>query len=216
VVVGVSSASGGCGVTTVALHLARGYRGCFVERSREVGAAERLGLDRPLLKTWEGGSTSGASLRLAALPIAGGFRALFAPPEGWDVGHVIRAASASFHAVVVDLGAGAPVPDRCDAVVIVMPPTMPGAARARSVLGPGPIPRLLVANRVGPGGELTRTLLQTTAEARIDGVLPCCPALRDAEDDGALVSAHTRWGRHLTKVARALAVMPRASPVAVP
>jgi hypothetical protein len=211
-VVAVGSASGGCGVTTIALHLCRRIGGCFVEVARAAGAAERLGLDRTALRSWDATGPDRDPVRLAALPMAGGFRAVFAAEE-WDAGEVVMQLAGRFDAVVVDLAARCP-PVPCAVKVVVMPATVTGARRARDsgqILGKA----LLVANRLGPGGEYTRAALEVVAGRRIDVALPCCPALRDAEDDGRLVGTHTRWHRRLDELAGRILQVASAEPAAI-
>jgi hypothetical protein len=96
---------------------------------------------------------------------------------------------------------------------VVMPPTSPGAARTRALLERiPPRPHAVVVNRQGPGGEATRALLQVALGSTIALELPCSPALRDAEDDGALLARHARWTRRVERLAVGLAGAAHASP----
>lgn len=202
-VLAVVAASGGCGVTTIALHLARAYRSCIVECGARAGVAERLALDRRELRTWEPESPRGPGLDLAALPMAEGYRAYFAPcddPPGLD--GVVGAAAERFDPVVLDVPHGRDLDVESDAIVLVMPATVPGAIRARGVLArlPAGPPRAVVANRIGPGGETTRRQLQRVLGEGLALELPTCAVLRDAEDDGALLPARHRWARRLARL----------------
>lgn len=63
----------------------------------------------------------------------------------------------------------------------------------------------VVCNRLGPGGEMTRTELERIVEHRIGLELPCTPALRDAEDEGKLLGLRvSRYSRRVVQLARAL------------
>jgi Mrp family chromosome partitioning ATPase len=193
-VVAVTSASGGAGATTVALHLAAatGSGACYVDL---VGsAAHRLGLVDSV--TWAG-ADSEAALRRAALPVAGGFRALIPPdplPEGAGV---LDGAQRIFERLVVDVPPGrglAAVARRASVVVLVVAPTVPAARRARDLLDGLDHERVaVVTNRVGPGGEKSKIELERVLGHKIGLQLPCCPRLRDVEDHDALLT--TKWSR---------------------
>jgi hypothetical protein len=206
-VIAVGGACGGCGVTTVALHLAQSYGSCVVECGRRAGLAERLGLDRDELRTWGPDDPDGESVDLAALPMSGGYRAFVAPPhESTGIEYVVDAARERFDSVVLDVPLDHELPVPCDAYVAVMPATLPGARRTRALLQDRDIPgtRAVVANRLGPGGESTRGTLQRALGDTITLELPTCPALRDAEDDGALLPLRHRWARRLDRLAQGL------------
>lgn len=203
----VVGAVGGCGATTIALHLARARarheRTCFVEAAARAGAAERLGLDRAAVRTWPPRERSPDELERAALPLEAGFRALLAPPDATADEELITSLPGRFDVVVVDDPSGRI--DLAGAVrVVVSSPTEPSARRARAV----PVARsrrAVVLNRTGPGGEATRASLERTLGARIALELPCCPSLRDAEDAGRLLSRPSRWLSRLERLASAIA-----------
>lgn len=180
----VCSPSGGTGVTSIALHLAaefafRGRPTALVDLDPSRGARARLGLDPSIDAD-------------APVPVAGGFRL---------VGAVDRCAG--FERVVID-AAGATIEEMqdVDAAVAVCSPSPQGARRCRLLLAAHPDLRWhIVANRLGPGGETTRSQFERLAGCPAIE-LPCCPALRDAEDEGRLLRRRwTRWSRSVEKVA---------------
>lgn len=190
----VTSACGGAGVTTLAIHLAAALstreRACYVDLDPHLGGAARLGMP-PDVCTFD------PAAELLTVPHAGGFRGLFAPTEPESA---LAAATEAFATCVVDMP-----PHRTDEVilasasivVVVVPPTLPGVARTRDFLarydGDG---WLLVANRTGPGGETTRSTLERELGRRFDLMLPCSALLRDREDGGALLTtSFSRWKR---------------------
>lgn len=212
--IGVVGATGGCGVTTIAVHLARSHRSCVVECGSRAGLAERVALDRDRLVAW-GADDSLDGLDLAALPMPGGFRAVFArgeTPEG--VEGVAAAMAGRFDSVVLDVPFGHDPPVVCDVVVVVMPASVPGALRARPLVAQlESAAYAVIANRLGAGGEVTRTELQRTVRRRIALELPACAALRDAEDEGRLIAPGRSWSRRLDRVARAVrGAGPRSRP----
>jgi hypothetical protein len=169
-----------------------------------VGGAElRMGLEPGKHRTWAELDDEADSVRLCALPMRGGFRALFASPEGGDTVLFMKRARRAFDIVVVDAVAEAAtevLPD-AEAAVLITAPTVPSAHRAAAVLEAWPdLDWALVTNRAGPGGETTRNQLAGILKRRITLELPCCASLRDAEDDGRLVSL--RWSRYGRAVAR--------------
>lgn len=209
-VVAVVGASRGAGATTLALHLACALaplcRVGFVDLAG--GAALRLGLEPGEHLTWAGLEDDSDSTTRCALPVEGGFRALLAPPEGGDAQLVLKRATGAFELVVVDVSpevAPAVLSD-VDAAVLVCAPTVPGARRAMTLLEEwGDLDWAIVTNRVGPGGETTRSQLAGILGRPIAIELPCSAALRDAEDDGRLVSlVWNRYGRAVARLARAL------------
>jgi hypothetical protein len=222
--VAVLGPGGGCGVTSVALHLCRALArvgdACFVDLDERWGAAHRLGLEPSALKTWRDFDGSTDSVRSCALPTPGGFRALFSPlsaglgpldDEGSPPDEVALLAQARsvFGAVVADVSSPSVLERTAphfDVAVLVLPPTRPAAARARSLLQVWPeLTWVVVGNRMGPGGETTRSELQHILGRRIALELPCAPSLRDAEDEGRLLTAGlSRWIRGVDRLARAL------------
>jgi hypothetical protein len=82
-----------------------------------------------------------------------------------------------------------------------------GATRAVTAGGASRSPWAVVTNKLGPGGETTRAELQELLGGRPIAIeLPCCPALRDAEDDARLLASDRhRWRRAVKRLAAALA-----------
>lgn len=205
----VTGATGGCGVTTLALHLAlvlgRGGTACFVEGARAAGAAERLGLDREQLRTWPVADPTPESMRLSALPMADGFRALFAPPTGAVDRAVVELVTGKFARVVVD---GAPslenLSNRC-VTVFVIPPSLSAVRRARPLLDHADGARVVVFNRTGSGGECTRARLEAELGVSAALELPHWPSLRAAEDGGRLLRRRSRWMRGVERLAGGIA-----------
>ena len=214
----------GCGVTSLALHLCRALVAfgtvCFVDLDQRWGAAHRLGLEPGVLKTWRDFDGSAESVRTCAVPTPGGFRALFSPlsvgldsvedERRPDEGVLLARARSLFGAVVADVSSPSVferTAPHCEVAVLVLPPTRPAAARARSLLEGWPsLTWMVVSNRLGPGGETTRSELEHIVGRRISLELPCAPSLRDAEDDGRLLSSgRSRWIRRVDRLARALA-----------
>jgi Flp pilus assembly CpaE family ATPase len=196
-VIVVTGTGGGVGTTTVALHLALN---AARDRSTCCLGGQGLGLRLdlpPEIPTW---SDDAAEIHDVATPIAGGFRVVIAP--GAAAG-AVDAARASFEAVFVD----ASLPDvdtmlSARAVVLVFPPTVPGVRTASDLVHEHPDVRwALVTNRLGPGGEMTRVALEQILERRIAVELPTCAPLRDAEDDGRLLTASWyRWPRRIAQL----------------
>ena len=214
----------GCGVTSLALHLCRALTAfgsvCFVDLDERWGAAHRLGLEPGALKTWRDFDGSAESVRSCALPTPGGFRALFSPLSAalgpaenepmQTEGALLTRAHSIFEAVVADVSSPRVferMAAHCEVAVLVLPPARPAAVRARSLLEAWPtLTWMVVTNRMGPGGETTRSELEHILGRRISLELPCAASLRDAEDDGRLLaSGLSRWIRRVDRLARALA-----------
>jgi Flp pilus assembly CpaE family ATPase len=209
----VTSASGGSGATTVALHLAAvlSERGgtCFVDLDPRAGAAPRLGVLDSQHKTWAEAGKGPDELRLAALPMPGGFRALLSPSGAPEVpSGLLRRTLRSFEYVVVDLPPERlrKVSNMALAAVLVVPGTVPGVCRAQRLLADGLAGRLaIVLNRTGYGGGLTRSEASRRLGRSVPLELPCTPALRDAEDEGRLLDCHwTRFARRIRSLALSL------------
>lgn len=209
----VTSPSGGTGVTSVALHLARASARsastCLADFDLEWGAGYRLGLPADAL-TWAEAGDSETSLLRAALPVPGGFRVLASPGDGGapNVGALLGAAGSHFGRIIVDVGRASAVPDllkAADAVVLVLAPSAPSARRAHIVLD-GLTERVaIVINRVGPGGEMTKARIESIIGRRVALELPCERRLRDAEDDDRLLSSHwSRWEHGIHRLWRTL------------
>jgi hypothetical protein len=196
-VVIVTGASRGCGVTTVALHLAgviaSRCRTCFVDLDRSWGARDRLGLPENAL-TWGSGD-----LENALLPVAGGFRALISPGDNSPPPpDLVQGLVSRFESVVVDAPDHVQETEPVRAAVLVVSPTDEGARRARRMLAESPdLPWVCVSNRLGPGGETTRSELERVMGRRFALELPCTPALRDVEGERLLRSVSHRWVRRL-------------------
>lgn len=182
----VCSPTGGTGVTTVSVHLAagfasRGHPTALVDLDPYRGARARLGLD-PAITTD------------APVPVAGGFRLVDATTgaEGFD-------------RVVVDAGTAFERMSDVHAAVLVCSPSPQGARRCRGLLEDHPAIRWhVVTNRLGPGGETTRSQFERLVGHPVTE-LPCCPALRDTEDEGRLLRRHwTRWSRSVEALVDAL------------
>jgi len=207
----VTSPSGGCGVTTICLHLAAFLADrkatCYVE-STWGGAGTRLNLPDDH-RTWADLEGSEGSLETAALPVLGGFRALLAPEGGLVSSEVVERARRGFDYVIVDARPDQLDPVRSDEdafVLMVVPPTRTGARRARATLGERNLGWTVITNRTGHGGDLGRIELQNAIGHRVLDHLPCTPRLRVAEDEGDLLAS--RWNLWSRKVGRlALALM---------
>jgi hypothetical protein len=209
----VTSASGGTGATSVALHIASGGGpgACFLDFDLAYGAAARLGL-RDNHLTWREAGGSAESLKLAALPVSGGFRALLSPGDGEppdDAAALLDRTVEVFNRVVVDVPAG-PLLNvalaRCRSAVLIMAPDIVSAHRSRVFLTDHPSTQwAVVVNRTGPGGETTVRALQRIVGHPIAIELPCAPALRDAADDGKLLTSRLwRYRRAIVRLQGAL------------
>lgn len=211
-VIVVTSVSGGVGATSIALHLAAALAPAakvgFVELVP--GADVRLGLEPGGHLTWADLDESSESIARCFLPVAPGFRALFAPGDGGDSGLVLKRSRSNFDLLVVDAPAHSASAALCeaDASVLVMGPSVPQAHRARRIIEEWPdLDCAVVVNRLGRGGETTRAQLADLVGRPISLELPCSSALRDAEDDGRLLSLRwTRYGRAITRLADALVI----------
>ena len=201
--IGVTGTGGGVGTTSVALHLgafmSTHRRTCVVDCDvRWGGAFRRVGLEPPPAVTIDPTSS-----HLRALPCAGGFRVLAHDLE--ESGLLPTDPTEHFERVLFDLGARV-APEECDSIVMVMPPTVHGAKRARELLNRiDGLPSALVSNRTGPGSELTVGKLESMVGRSVSVELPVCATLRDAEDrDRLLTSPWTRWARRVKLLAAAL------------
>jgi hypothetical protein len=210
----VTAPGGGTGATTVALHVALSLAPrrstCFLDLDAGRSCAASLGMPEGA-RTWADDIPSQAEPGPAALPVPGGFKVLLAPSAdaGVDPARALELAASGFERVVADV----PRTHLNDAVIgcahagiAVVPPTIPAVKRARVLVDAcGDLPLAVVTNRLGPGGESTRGALQRALGRRIALELPCCPALRDLEDDGRLLDRPwSRWRRAVGRLARAL------------
>ena len=209
-VIAVTSACGGSGVTSVALHLALALaqtsHGVFVvESNRDCGVVERAAIDRGSVPTWEG-VTSADEVSSRIITVPGGLR-LLAAPEDDDGCKTVIEACAHLGPTVIDatttLLSGLHAATR---VVALLPPTVPGAVRTRRLIESHPsLTWAPVVNRLGRGGETTRLQLASLLGCSPTIELPCTPALRDAEDLGHLLSGQrTRFARRVRVLTAAL------------
>jgi hypothetical protein len=196
----VTGTGGGVGVTTLTVHLAmnaaREHSTCCIG-GHGMGLRLDLPADAPV---WD----EGAEIDGVTVPVAGGFRVALTENEGTSA---IDPARARFDRVLVDVsGRDDDVFRSARAVVLVMPPTVPGARAALEVTQAHPdVGWALVTNRLGPGGEMTRVALEQIVGRRIAVELPTCAPLRDAEDDGRLLdSVLYRWPRRVAQLWNAL------------
>lgn len=193
--IAVCGASGGCGATSVALHLAaRGdANSCVLDLDPRLSCAARLGIDPAELHDAPG-----------PVPVPGGFRLWHAAADRWNDG-----LTRGFERVIVDVPNHSleQVIPHCDGLVLVMSPSLVSATRAASLLDvAGDTPTALVTNRLGPGGETTRAELQRIVGRRISLELPCSPGLRDAEGDARLLtSPWSAWLRRIARLSAAVA-----------
>ena len=183
----VTSPSGGTGATAVALHLAvelvdRGHATAVVDLDPEQGIRERLCLP----PSREGN---------LPVPLAGGFRLVPSLSEGEGFERLIADAPAPALREGISIDAG----------ILVCAPSLQGARRAAAMIERHPeISWHLVVNRLGPGGETTRARFESLVGRQVLE-LPCCAALRDAEDEGRLLaSGWTRWSRAIARLASKL------------
>lgn len=185
----VVGASGGCGATSVALHLAAEATNttCLVASSDQL--SHRLGLDP-------------AALGDAPIPVPGGFKVVKATaPEGAP--DLLR----DFENVIVDAGCAAlqSAVAAGDGCVLVLAPTLPSAGAAAELLQSFPERAwAVVTNRLGPGGETGSAELQRILGCRICLELPCSRALRDAEGECRLLPSWSLWRRRVRRLAHAL------------
>ena len=207
----VTGARRGTGVTTLALHLASALaaRHDVVLVDLDPYSSLRPRLDLPDdARDW---GSIGESVRDAALPVPAGFRVLLAPvrSRGGDVVQLLRAAIARFERVIVDvprspwLGAALGIATRA---VLVVPPSRQGIRAARDTVEErSATPWTCVVNRLGAGGELSRTAIERELGRPVAVELPSSPFLRDREDDHRLLTE--RWSRYYRRVSRLAAAL---------
>lgn len=199
----VVAAVGGAGATTIALHLGGALRACYAELSPP---SARLGLPDDA-RTWLAGDDD---LRRSALPVAGGLRVLRAPhPYPGPEAFPLDAARAAFDRLVLDAGTERDLGillGAASAAVVVTTPTRPAALAVRRLTEQHADARwVVVVNRLGPGGQIMRASLEELLGRPVAVELPCCPALRDAEDEARLLGGGwRRWSRGVAGLARAL------------
>ncbi|MDQ3646814.1 MAG: hypothetical protein M3345_07755 [Actinomycetota bacterium] len=216
----VTGATGGCGVTSVALHLAQHLAldadTCVLDLDPHGSMAARLGapmaarLGAPMAErdvSVDGALDAAERVRLAATPVPGGFRVLCSTGGAGE--ELMARAARSFQRVIADVPRARcshAILERAEAAVLVVPPTAPGARRAGEVIAAAPdVPWAIVVNRSGPGGQTSTVALASLIGARVSLQLPCTPLLRDAEDDGRLITnPWCRWNRAVGRLAAAL------------
>jgi hypothetical protein len=198
----VCGATGGSGATTLALHLAAAGRACVVEAS---GSGVRRRLELASARSWP----TATDEEPAPLPVSPGLRVLLAPKSSTieDARWIVDRAASAFSSVIVDCESRnveelvAPG----DIGVLVTLPTRPAIERAKEILGVDGPRWAVVTNRTGPGGCLTRRRLEVLLDQRIAIELPCSAALRDAEDEGGLLtSPMSPWWWKVKRLWRAL------------
>lgn len=205
VCVGVVSAVGGAGVTTVAVHLAAALshsdRALLIEPPGTRALSVRLGVPKEAA-IWEPGEPVDVSV-----PVAGGSSLLRAP----ELAPALIAANESGRVAVADLGGADDVDsyaqqDLLRAAVVVVPPSRPAALLTRDLLRRlGDMDRIVVTNRTGHGGDMTADKISAVIGAPIGLELPCSPSLRAAEDSGLLVQQPwNRWSRNVRRLAETL------------
>lgn len=209
--VAVTGARRGCGVTTLALHLAAAWSSAndvaLLDLDNRSSLRARLGLPDDA-RHWGGRDVTNEgrppSLS-AALPHAAGFRLYLAPPDGdGDPSPVVSAAWMRHEFVLVD----APEGDwrdlalsMCSSAILVIPPSHQGIAHARSVLEEYPtVTWSCVVNRLGTGGEFTARHVSHALDRSVSVELPCSPYLRDREDQHRLLTV--RWSRYFRRTLR--------------
>ncbi|HET7481300.1 MAG TPA: hypothetical protein VFK89_00430, partial [Actinomycetota bacterium] len=130
-------------------------------------------------------------------------------PRDGDAGEIADVAARAvreFPFTVVDAGRTWPSGLRADAAVVVVPRNVAGARAAAALLSEREdVPAAVITNRTGRGGEMSRQDLQRIIGRPIALDLPHTPALRDAEDDGRLVtSPFLAWSRRIERLCRAI------------
>ena len=209
----VTGAGRGTGVTSAAVHLAGSLatfrETCLLDLDASwVGARDRLGMGGRKVLTWADAGDDAESLRRAAIPVAGGFRALLAPPAGDPPDGLVERVRTSFGHVVVDLPVGEPdhgTIRSARAALLLVPPTPAGVARARAVLSRPARTWVVILSRTGHGGEAGRAEIAASLGRKVALELPCTPLLRDAEDQGRLLSGPwTRYNRRIARLASGL------------
>jgi hypothetical protein len=192
-VVSVFGATGGCGTSTIALHLAaRAKASTCVLVADRVSAALRLGLEPN-------------EIGREPVPVPGGFR--IACCDDADLTTAVLEAQGRFEAILIDAGRAwsDSVVEQSARSVFVLPPSVPGGRSALRWVERFPHqPTAFVVNRLGPGGEVRRSDLERVIGRRVATELPCVRRLRDAEDDGRLLAGWSPWTLRVGALAGAL------------
>ena len=207
-VVLVTGGGRGVGVTSICLHLAAASSAdrstCVIDFDPSHGAAHRLGIGAEV-----GFESDASDLELAAIPVPGGFRVVWADGEHEKSSELVESAALLFDRLVLDVPDGCDLAGllaRADAAVMVIAPSPTSVLRAATVLeSNGDVPWATVLNRLGPGGEIRREQLERTLGRRIAVEFPCTPSLRDCEERCSLLTSKVlRWTRRLDDLHRAL------------
>lgn len=208
----VVTGPGGSGCTTLAMGLARAFTRSnstvLLDLDRRwSGATDTCGLP-PDVRTWAHAGDGPDEMRLAALPVAGGYRILAAPrtPSDMDLVALIERARANFEVVVVDApGSQDPLPflEKADAGVVVLDETKTSAHRTVHLLVGAPdIDLAVVTNRTRPRSRLSGAVVQEIVGLPVSLRLPYSPSLDGGSGRPDLT--WSRWGRAVTRLARAL------------
>ena len=197
----VTSAGGGTGVTSIALHMAaelasRGFTTALVDMSSDRAVGARVGLDL----------VGGDSPQDRVVPVPGGFRLLMTDEP--DFARVMERAHEGFDRVAFDRVVADAAANMVGAIrpqtpaVVVIQPSPCGIDRARDLIRAHPSAMWLpVVNRLGAGGEMTASMVGRDLGIPVAVELPCCPALRDREDEGRLLKpGWTRWTRRIARI----------------
>ena len=193
-------------MSTLALHLA-----AALSRSREVFLIEPPGARSLSIRVgvpddaaeWQPGESLDVSI-----PVCGGSRLIRAA----ELAPALAALQQDGRAGVVDLGCKQSAFEEVvaagllRAVVVVVPPARTAAKLTRTFLqSTAELDRIVVSNRTGHGGDMTRDKVSAVIGALVALELPCSPALRAAEDACTLVQQPwSRWWRLVSRVARSL------------
>ena len=143
-----------------------------------------------------------------SIPVCGGSRLLRAT----ELAPALAALSGGRRAGVVDLGCGIEVIEEVlaegllRAVVVVVSPSRTGAKLTRPLLQlTAALDRVVITNRTGHGGDMTRDKIEAVIGAPVALELPCSPALRAAEDGcGVVQQPWNRWWRLVVRLAGTL------------
>ena len=212
-IVVVTGAGRGTGVTSAALHLARGLAAfretCFVDLDATwSGARDRLGLGSRTTMTWADAGESaddheaGCASDAGRLPgAAGPERRAAARRPRTARRRILRRAWSS----ICPAGEPDDVLGEAAVALLLVPPTPSGLARAGLLLRRPQIQWTVVISRTGHGGEVRRMEAEEILGRTATLELPCTPALRDAEDRSDLLRGPwTRYNRRVARLAAGL------------
>lgn len=204
--VGVVGATGGCGVTTVALYLCRALaercEAAYLETDparRSVVA--RLGMSGDA-RCWGPQDAGGATF--PGLPVAG--VRIFPAPSGGGSGSDLGSRLGRFDIVVQEPQLPA---NGLTAGVLVVPPTMAGARRAAEMSAELPdVAWAVLINRTAPGEALNGRRIAEITGMQPTMHLPFSPSVRRAELHGRLASRWTRFARSIDRLAQTIGGLP--------